>query len=80
SITHTPVETLRGQREITISLGVVELSEEITGLVSLVDHADAAMYQAKRAGRNRVVSAPENAASRLPATKLPQSNPGGMNR
>lgn len=80
SITHTPVETLRGQREITISLGVIELSEEITGLVSLVDHADAAMYQAKRAGRNRVVSAPENAASRLPATKLPQSNPGGMNR
>lgn len=40
---------------ITISMGVAELSPEGT-LDSLVHAADAALYRAKRAGRNRVIA------------------------
>jgi diguanylate cyclase (GGDEF)-like protein len=39
---------------ITISLGVVELTDDIPTLSALVASADAAMYDAKRSGRNRV--------------------------
>jgi diguanylate cyclase (GGDEF)-like protein len=39
---------------VTISLGVVSLTEDVPTLSSLVARADAAMYDAKRSGRNRV--------------------------
>jgi diguanylate cyclase (GGDEF)-like protein len=39
---------------VTISLGVVSLTEDIPTLSALVARADAAMYDAKRSGRNRV--------------------------
>jgi diguanylate cyclase (GGDEF)-like protein len=39
---------------VTISLGVVSLTEEVPTLSALVARADAAMYDAKRSGRNRV--------------------------
>ena len=38
---------------VTISLGVSSLSPEKTSWKLLVDHADTALYEAKRAGRNR---------------------------
>ena len=39
---------------VTISLGVVSLTNDIASLSALVARADAAMYDAKRNGRNRV--------------------------
>ncbi len=44
------------RRALTISLGVCTLSPEITEPAALLEHADTAMYEAKAAGRNRVVS------------------------
>ncbi len=41
---------------LTATVGVVERRPEETALESLVQRADAAMYQGKRAGRNRVVT------------------------
>ncbi|MGD0984368.1 MAG: sensor domain-containing diguanylate cyclase [Acidimicrobiales bacterium] len=40
---------------VRVSIGVAQLSEELMGAGSLVAAADAAMYEAKRQGRNRVV-------------------------
>lgn len=40
--------------QVTISLGVVSLTDDIPSLSALVSRADAAMYDAKRNGRNRV--------------------------
>jgi diguanylate cyclase (GGDEF)-like protein/PAS domain S-box-containing protein len=39
---------------VTISLGIVSLTDDIPSLSALVARADAAMYDAKRNGRNRV--------------------------
>jgi diguanylate cyclase (GGDEF)-like protein len=42
---------------VRVSIGVAQLSEELMGSGSLVSAADAAMYEAKRQGRDRVVAA-----------------------
>ena len=52
SIADTPIDTDRGPLKITISLGVACLREDCPDLATLLDQADAAMYAAKRAGRN----------------------------
>ncbi len=44
--------------KLTISLGVAELDPSCDVIETLIDHADQAMYMAKRTGRNRVVSWP----------------------
>ena len=41
---------------LTISIGVAELDEDTPTFEALLDKADAALYKAKRTGRNRVVS------------------------
>ncbi|MCW7537627.1 GGDEF domain-containing protein [Aquabacterium sp. A7-Y] len=43
--------------EATVSLGVAALRPEMSGLEALIHDADVALYDAKRAGRNRVCSA-----------------------
>ncbi|GAB4580466.1 MAG: hypothetical protein Fur0022_32070 [Anaerolineales bacterium] len=45
---------INGSVSITVSLGVAELSTEVPDFYALMNKADMAMYQAKRAGRNRV--------------------------
>jgi diguanylate cyclase (GGDEF)-like protein len=51
-----PFETEVGQLWVTISLGVADSIDGNLELDSLIDRADAAMYAAKQAGRNRVMS------------------------
>ncbi|MGO9581325.1 MAG: diguanylate cyclase [Acidimicrobiales bacterium] len=46
-----------GTLPVRVSIGVAQLSEKLMGAGSLVSAADAAMYEAKRQGRNRVVAA-----------------------
>ena len=48
------MKSLYSKPSVTISLGVVELTDDTPSLSALVARADAAMYDAKRNGRNRV--------------------------
>jgi diguanylate cyclase (GGDEF)-like protein len=50
--------SLTGSLPVRVSIGVAQLSEDLMAAGSLVSAADAAMYEAKRQGRNRVVTAP----------------------
>ncbi len=45
---------VNGSISVTISLGVAQLSNDLPDFQSLMNKADQAMYDAKRAGRNRV--------------------------
>ena len=47
-------QTERGPLQVTISLGVAMLNEDVPSLATLIDRSDQAMYAAKQAGRNRV--------------------------
>jgi diguanylate cyclase (GGDEF)-like protein/PAS domain S-box-containing protein len=53
-VAETPVITQNGMVNFTISLGVACLTDGVSTLAVLLDHADSAMYQAKAAGRNKV--------------------------
>ncbi len=54
-IESTTISTDRGEVNITISLGVAELTAEINNIEQLIDRADLALLDAKALGRNRVV-------------------------
>jgi diguanylate cyclase (GGDEF)-like protein len=54
-VAETPMDTLRGPVAVTISLGVAAFTKSCRELPELLRQADAAMYAAKAAGRNRVV-------------------------
>jgi diguanylate cyclase (GGDEF)-like protein len=53
-VAEKPVETSRGPIAVTVSAGVAEVHEAMSDVHTLIDRADAAMYFAKRTGRNRV--------------------------
>lgn len=57
-VAEEPFETSAGDVEITISLGVAELSDSCASLKELIDCADKALYEAKSAGRNCVSRRP----------------------
>lgn len=42
---------------VTVSIGIAHLSESDSGLETVMKRADGAMYEAKRQGRNRVITA-----------------------
>ncbi len=49
------IEQRTGMRKVvTASFGVATAGEEVLGIANLVDQADAALYRAKRSGRNCV--------------------------
>ncbi len=54
SVAETPIHTQHGEISITVSVGVACTQGEISNLAVLLDLADTAMYEAKRAGRNLV--------------------------
>lgn len=54
SIMNSPFKTEAGNVTITSSLGVAEANQTDT-LNSLIERADAALYRAKKAGRNKVI-------------------------
>jgi diguanylate cyclase (GGDEF)-like protein len=53
-VAETPVDTDRGPLNVTISLGVAALADDDQDLAAVLNEADAALYRAKNAGRNRV--------------------------
>lgn len=61
-----PVKTTAGDIAITISLGVAEVFHSDQGANTVISRADAALYRAKAAGRNRV-----EAAERAPLPTTP---------
>ncbi|MCC6949321.1 MAG: GGDEF domain-containing protein [Bradyrhizobiaceae bacterium] len=70
------VETLSAEERIpvTISIGIATCPGEATSLSELFASADARLYAAKSAGRNRVVGGPEARGAR-PSTGNPHSVP-----
>jgi diguanylate cyclase (GGDEF)-like protein len=54
TVADTAIDTITGPLPITISVGVSLRRDTDTDLDALLARADAALYQAKRAGRNRV--------------------------
>lgn len=57
AVSDRPFDTPGGPIDVTVSLGVAEVSADIPNLAALLDRADTALYAAKRAGKNRVESA-----------------------
>jgi diguanylate cyclase (GGDEF)-like protein len=53
-VADVPIPTERGDLIITISLGVASSAQEDEDVAALLNRADAAMYEAKQAGRDRV--------------------------
>jgi len=51
-----PIQTVKGPLNVTASLGLAQADLTTPDLNALIDRADAAMYAAKRAGRNRVMT------------------------
>lgn len=49
--------------ELTVSIGIASLTASTGNWEELVIHADDALYQAKRAGKNRFIVSPENAST-----------------
>ena len=54
SISDDPIVTDAGPVSVTVSLGVAEIDDAAKDLATLLKRADAALYEAKQAGRNRV--------------------------
>ncbi len=50
----TPIPTEHGDVIVTVSIGLTEISSDIQDFSALVSKADAAMYAAKRGGRDRI--------------------------
>ena len=55
TVAEEPIDTDAGQVRVTISIGVATMDAEMTTSEDLFKRADAALYEAKQAGRNRVV-------------------------
>ena len=59
-----------GGAPVTVSIGVATLPDDATDARALLERADAAMYQAKRAGRNQVVPFSESMSAAKTRSRL----------
>lgn len=66
-----PIETRSGVRQVTLSGGLALWPEQGPELDDLLRAADAALYEAKRGGRNRVCSLSPRAALRAAEAPVP---------
>jgi diguanylate cyclase (GGDEF)-like protein len=57
-IAESPIGTAAGPISVTASVGVAELDDRDVDLDRLLQRTDAALYEAKRAGRDRIALAP----------------------
>jgi diguanylate cyclase (GGDEF)-like protein len=76
AVTDRPVSTDAGPVELTISLGVACHPEHGTTVASLTAAADAALYRAKRSGKNQVCVAEPTASDPDPDPESPIPDPG----
>jgi diguanylate cyclase (GGDEF)-like protein len=56
SIANRVFKTDAGNLSTTVSIGVAELTKEMDNLTELIDTADRALYIAKEAGRNQIMT------------------------
>jgi diguanylate cyclase (GGDEF)-like protein len=54
AVADEPIHTEAGPVSVTVSLGVAESTADTQDLAALLKRADAALYEAKQTGRNRV--------------------------
>jgi diguanylate cyclase (GGDEF)-like protein len=54
AVSEMPIDTGSGPVQVTISVGVATLHDADSSLSRLLQRTDLALYEAKRAGRNRV--------------------------
>jgi eukaryotic-like serine/threonine-protein kinase len=57
AIAAKPIATTAGPLPVTVSVGLATSSQAVTDLNAMFDVADRALYEAKRSGRDRVVTA-----------------------
>ncbi|MCB9703534.1 MAG: GGDEF domain-containing protein [Myxococcales bacterium] len=62
AIDREPIHTSDGPLKVTISVGVAPVAATRQGLLDALSQADAGLYAAKRAGRNRVIAWSEASA------------------
>jgi diguanylate cyclase (GGDEF)-like protein len=70
TVAATPVATRSGPVSVTLTLGVADCSPSTSTLISLLDRADAALYDGKAAGRNRVMTIDDSGPIRHGTTSL----------
>jgi diguanylate cyclase (GGDEF)-like protein len=56
AVADTPVATRAGALDVTVSVGAASLRADDTDIGTLLGRADRNLYEAKRAGRNRVAA------------------------
>lgn len=65
-----------GTLKVTASIGVASLPDSAEDVESLIAAADAALYAAKRGGKNQVVKAPATAADGAPRRRVTDADAG----
>jgi len=68
SVGNTPIEIPSALLTITISVGVIMLTDAMPGIDDMLSRADLAMYKAKRLGGNRVMLHEDIVEASQPAT------------